>query len=337
MKPLAPKPSSASKAPFLAILSLLLCCALPSACTNLPFLKYEVGASGVYAKFSFDTYYAMRVEVYSITEGSWAVDADSAATDTAALEKLFTGWSSTSVNTLLSQAGIWIKSIEIKFIDGDNVASHSDIVVGTSGDSFTFNLADGGGTHTSPARRERIVIGKEGDRFSSSWATVAHPNVFLQYYHGRNIMAHELGHNFALRHVNTSDGCETGNTGGRVMNSSIYPDDYNFAGCEIKIARETMSAWLENYPDAVRVEKPPGRDLAKAIGFFEEEDFASTNYGFSNTPDTIANAPAIRTGAAGRPGGQGEGSSPSASPAREPHYCSLHGNRSGTEHGAGNE
>ena len=310
--------------------SLLLGTLLSLGCSNVPFLKHEISESGVFSKFAFNEYYALNVEVYSITSGAWGVPAGQASSDEAALQKMFTGWSSTSVNTVLSQAGIWIKRADIKFVADDkadldiyDAGGAKNIVTGTVGRHFDFVLADGS-THRSPARSERIVIGKQGG--GASWATLGEVNVFFQHNHGRNIMAHELGHNFALRHANGASGCETANTDGRVMNGTIYPDDYNFASCEIKIARETMNRWLRDYPAVVRVERPPGADLKKAIGFFEGEDFARRNLAFSNRPADIIAAP-ILMGDSAAAGYSSEDAEGAASLARTAHRCSVHTQR----------
>ena len=306
-------------------------------CSNLPLLKHEIGVSSALSKFRFSEFYAFNIELYVVTEGTLKVPTGTAATDEEALRKLFTGWSSTSANTILAQAGIWIKEMEIKYVNsgsetagggefGDLVrekiaadgSSHKDFVVGTNGQALGFELADGG-SHTAPAGKQRIILGiYPPGSGGSSWATLGKPNVFFQHDHGRNLMAHELGHNFALEHP-SSGGCESGNTNGRVMNGTVFPDDYNYANCEIKIARKTMKLFVQEYPDAVRVERPAGEDLKKAIGFFEGKDFASTNHGFSASPDVIASATGLRAAA----GYSAEDAERFASPARA-YRCALH-------------
>ena len=236
---------------------------------------------------------------------------------------LLLGWKAASVNSVMAtQLGIWIKDINIFYADGTHAIgdpntfgeyNHShidddkDVVTDTQGRPLTFQLnsKDGMPTtmYTSPATVSRMYIvdlrTDSGDMENySSWATLGGANQTIVIGHGRNIIAHELGHNFGLYHANGSYSCEQEDSRSRNMRSSLSNDSYNYVKCEVDIARAQAKEFVEDSARGfMSIEDPPdGAAYTDAVSHIQADYFADNNRGLSSTVSDLESAKGYQAG-----------------------------------------
>ena len=99
--------------------------------------------------------------------------------------------------------------------------------------------------------------------------------------HGRNVIAHEMGHNFGLTHTNQSYGspCSYADDTGRNMHTPVVSTSYKFSTCEAAIARAYTACWIGDHEsfncpkydtNVVRYEDPPKEKLERGLQYIGE-------------------------------------------------------------------
>ena len=218
------------------IFSFILCC------SNIPFLEYDIeSAKREYANCEVryesegKKFYAILIDVFVSVKGNAAVSSGSLAVNHDALTDILIGWNIYSVNSILfPQIGVWIKKVRISYIEdnkdefgerwGEDVASG---IVFAEGDSIIFRDAQGY-SFSSPENSWRMLIWSDSN---TSYAVLGDAGVKIAGDHTRNIIAHELGHNFGLEH---------GGTQSNVMHAIIRDKSIDFTDPEIETARNKL-------------------------------------------------------------------------------------------------
>ena len=162
-------------------------------------------------------------------------------------------------------------------------------------DNFVFQLSDPVGSNTqvrSSCNEYRILWLRTDstDNIFYSIALLGGPSVRMSVTHGRNLLAHELGHNFNLQHTNeyyasfpSLCNFSTGIT--YSMYTPILRNSYGFSPCEVATMQATAQLWIDDGAGfIVQGEKPSASDMAKGTAFFNS-DFGNVRCGLRpNTP-----------------------------------------------------
>ena len=268
-------------------------------CSNVPFVTVEIEGEDQtpYKSSTFDKLYAIDLHVFVTTSGSRALHENSLAANEKALEKSVMGYSKGSVNTLLLQIGAWIRSSKVYFVNSDT--GDFGTMYGKPGSSkivFKENeviefVSTSGQTFTSPKGTYRMVVWRQG---GASYAVVGRNGILIQSDHGRNIVAHELGHNFGLRHSDTSSGCNQGGGGTRtrVMDSVSYSTNDVFDDCEKIIARKTLEGFVGSR-NSIEIASPLKKNAEKALSHYKSDGYTEANFTFDSDSKDILSAAGI--------------------------------------------
>ena len=164
-----------------------------------------------------------------------------------------------------------------------------------SRDNFVFQLSNPVGSNTqvrSSCNEYRILWLRTDstDDVSYSIALLGGPSVRMAATHGRNLLAHELGHNFNLQHtgdyyVSLPSVCNFSTGITYSMYTPILRYSYGFSPCEIAIMQATAKQWLDLGAGFIaRGEKPSASDMAMGTAFLHS-DFGNVRCGLRpNTP-----------------------------------------------------
>ena len=251
---------------YLLILIYISCSNIPSYTYDIESLKNSKSACADKYNYEFNSItgksYAISLDIFVSAEGKGAFDKKSLARDSDRLKQVITGWGKRSINSLLYyHLGVWIKKVQITYIN-DSKAKFGEKYGKNLNADFVFKGSTPLEIHSalgynfiSPANSWRAVMWKDGE---ASYAVLGGQGLKVSGHHGRNIFAHELGHNFNLKH---------GGTHGRqsVMNSAIHNDSINFDETQIKKARKKLENFLSyryKCVKSVKTEKSKGRFIA---------------------------------------------------------------------------
>ena len=238
-------------------------------------------------------YAAVTVHLYVVRAGTRAVT--KAELENSLLEEMYKGWSFISVNPILLQIGVWVKNVVIC-----EIYDHVDDQGGgyyRMGDGNEDNWIYDSGPRTLKAapsattaygcsypagkvvssRDEYRILWSKGDSGKGySVARYGYLVVRMRYDHGRNLIAHEMGHNFGLPHVNSSYEfpCAFAKDPDRTMYTPILPTGFSFDPCETAVARANLECYIDHstkdcfhYTNAIAWEEPSytysGKSLSK--------------------------------------------------------------------------
>ena len=181
------------------------------------------------------------------------------------------------------------------FADVDDFICTSDAACQGNRDNFVFQLSNPVGSNTqvrSSCNEHRILWlrTESTDNVPYSIAILGGAATRMSATHGRNLLAHELGHNFNLQHTNeyyvsypSVCNFSTGIT--YSMYTPILSSSYGFSPCEVALMQANAKRWVDlGARFIVRGEKPSASDMAKGTAFFNS-DFGDARCGLHpNTP-----------------------------------------------------
>ena len=255
-------------------------------------------------------YGAFTVHLYVITEGHLAVPANF---DVKVLKHMYESWSIIGINPILSQLGVWIKEAKIcriksiygvpnapgttnsdDFTTGNLIPGNEDKLDSwVYKDESNYNLttaATEDGDYGCPTRTGGQSVVAKTDQFRILWHhsipdvgySISRFGVLvnrMNHNHGRNLIAHEIGHNFHLPHVvDTYDApCSISTDPTRIMYTPIFAIANTFAPCETVVAQANIACYTEGgpcvqYPSTtVKIEDPPQDRFNEGLIYLTEK------------------------------------------------------------------
>ena len=240
------------------------------------------------------SYASMKIHLYVVREGTQQSNDNQINNEI--LKVMYKGWSPISINPILIQVGLWVREVVICEIvapideresgffkskyRGD--PHYDNWVYRAGGNDYKLRIASGATTEygcdiqndgstdytIAEAGAFRVLWSGFGTYSVATYGTLVNR---MTRRHGRNIIVHEMGHNFGLPHSNEAPDfpCSGSPSPGRIMYNTIFNDSYQFSPCEVGVVQTNIKCYIDNnpscnaaLPETLRWENPTSSNLA---------------------------------------------------------------------------